>query len=152
METVRLWLSALMTPVIAALGLWIAYQQYRIQQYRLKHDLSERRYAILAAARDLIVAAVSSRRTPEDAFFRFRASIVGASFVFGTDVVAYLDGLRERYSRMLEIEDIKADNAFEGDDQRGSLLEELRNRRQAMRAELEKIDDIFRPYFDLSAV
>jgi hypothetical protein len=46
MENLRLWLTALTTPLIAVLGLWIAYQQFRLQSYRFRYDLSERRLAI----------------------------------------------------------------------------------------------------------
>ena len=39
-------LSALLVPVIAIVGIVIAYQQYKINQQRLKHELYERRLII----------------------------------------------------------------------------------------------------------
>jgi hypothetical protein len=152
MECIRLWLSALGTPMIAAVGLWIAYQQYNLQQYRLKHDVSERRYAMLSAAEDLIHAAVTATRTPEDAFTRFRAATVGASFLFRQDITSYLNCLRARYARMLEIEDIRADKGFANCEDQKRQLAELGQHRQAMRDEKDMIEARFRPYFDLSIV
>jgi hypothetical protein len=42
-------LSAALTPLIAAIVAYIAYQQYRVNRLRLSHDLFERRLKIFEA-------------------------------------------------------------------------------------------------------
>lgn len=38
--------KALLTPVVAILGVYIAYQQWRTNRTRLKHELFDRRYSM----------------------------------------------------------------------------------------------------------
>lgn len=159
MENIREWLAAFTTLMIGALGLWIAYQQLRIERQqhrlegnRLRLDLFDRRYSIFDAARNLVEEAVKNSRTPEEAFWQFRAKSVGASFLLSKDTVEHIDSLRERYSRMLAIEEMKKDNDFGGDEQRPARMEELRNLRQKMREEFQQLEDVFRHDLDLSGV
>ena len=55
------WLSALSTPTIAALGIWIALQQLRIKRNQFRSDLMDKRFAILKALRDLLSVAIKDR-------------------------------------------------------------------------------------------
>ena len=48
-------LSAFLTPLIALLALWIAYQQFRVQKYRTRFDLFERRMKIYESVRETLV-------------------------------------------------------------------------------------------------
>ena len=148
METLRLWLSALTAPLIAAFGVWIGLQQYRLQKYKLRHDLSDRRWVIFSATRELIRSSVVSMS--DDSLVTFDLAVVGASFLFGADITKYLATLRTSYCKLLEISDIKSDNDFANDADRAFLLEQQREERRWMRDQLDAAERVFRPYLDLS--
>ncbi len=86
------WLSALLTPVIAAIAVYIAYQQWRTNRRRLELDLYDRRLRIYQATIECISAALSFHPTTE-AIFGFRRSTAEADFLFGPDIRRYLDEL-----------------------------------------------------------
>lgn len=149
-ENLRLWLSALTTPFIAVLGVWIAYQQFRLQGYRFRFDVSERRLAIFFAVRELLEKTLAVRRPDDQAWVKFTVETAGASFLFGPDVTDFLDRLRESYLKVAEVSYIEADGDL-ADHGNGRLLEERRNEKQWMREQLKNAERVFRPYLDLSA-
>ena len=53
-------LSALLTPLVALLALYIAYQQYKTNQNKLRLDLYDRRLELYSAFSDLYFSVVSS--------------------------------------------------------------------------------------------
>ena len=79
------WLSALLTPVIAAIAVYIAYQQWRTNRRRLELDPYDRRLRIYQATIEYISAALSFHPTTE-AIFGFRRSTAEADFLFGPDI------------------------------------------------------------------
>ena len=54
LENLKLVLSALATPCIAVFAAWIAYHQYRIQEYRLYIDLRDKILPVFYAVRQLV--------------------------------------------------------------------------------------------------
>ena len=51
-------LSAMLTPLIAILTVYIVFQQYQIQKYRAKFDLFERRMLIYSSIRETIIVII----------------------------------------------------------------------------------------------
>jgi len=151
MDSLRIWLTALTAPAIAALGLWIAYQQFRLQRYKFRADLSEKRMAVFVAVRELLDAALSAQLPPEDALVRFRLATASAPFLFGPDVNQFLARLHSSYAKVLEISEIRQEEAFADDQERRNLLAERRDLKSWMRGQLTEAQSVFRPYLDLSA-
>ncbi|HEY3566457.1 MAG TPA: hypothetical protein VGP73_00890 [Thermoanaerobaculia bacterium] len=150
MENLRLWLSALTTPFIAILGVWIAYQQYRLQQYRFRFDISEQRLAVFFAVREFIRSILASRGTNDEAWNQFALQTAGATFLFKSDVMIFLDQLGKSYQKVAEVSDIQTDKAFNNDVEQRALLAERRDEWQWMREQLSEAEKVFRPYLDLS--
>jgi hypothetical protein len=150
-ENLRLWLSALTTPFIAILGLWIAYQQFRLQRHRFRFDLSERRLAVFFAVREFLRSTLAVRGTNDEAWTKFALQTAGATFLFKADVITFLDRLGKSYQKVAEVSDIQADKAFNDEAEQGMLLAERRDEWQWMREQLKEAERVFRPYLDLSA-
>ncbi len=55
--------SALLTPVIAIVAIYIAYQQYKIGDLRLRHELYERRIKIYKAVQKYLLDVVGGGNT-----------------------------------------------------------------------------------------
>nr|WP_156889361.1 hypothetical protein [Halomonas sp. 1513] len=84
-------LSALLVPLVAIFGSYIAYRQWRTAQNKLKLDLFDRRVAIYEAARHLIVSARGSGRVSQVAEFKYQSGIRGARWLYNEEIVKYLE-------------------------------------------------------------
>ncbi|MFZ1180367.1 MAG: hypothetical protein WAN92_02400, partial [Herbaspirillum sp.] len=84
------YLSALSVPVVAVLGVYIAYQQWRLSQNKLKLDLFDRRFAVYDAARTLIDT-YSHAGDKELRLLKFPSVIREAKWLLNEEVAQYLD-------------------------------------------------------------
>ena len=145
-------MTACITPVIAAFGVWIAYQQHRIQKYRLIYDVSARRLCIFNASRQLIIAGCSDANTTDESLFAFQASTVEGPYLFRDNTVRYLEELEQRFKQMLKLKDEIADHSEGQSVELNRMKSELRIIRESMRSELKTLRREFKPYLDLSAI
>ena len=86
--------SAALTPLIAIIALYIAFQQYRTNRDKLRLDLYDRRFALFSAFADLCRSVASSARPGSvelDAFLQFRHK---TQFLFDPTVAAFLEKTR----------------------------------------------------------
>ena len=138
--------------MIALFGVYIAYQQHKIQKYRLVYDASTRRLAIFNASRMLIIAGCSNKGTNDESLFDFQKSTVEAAYLFRMKTVTYITQLEVRFKRMLALKD-EINNQSDGQE---LGLEEARTEliriRDSMRCELPILCEEFKSYLDLSAV
>ena len=86
-------LSALLTPVIAAITVYIAYQQWQTNRRRLELDLYERRLQVYQAVTRFIGKVVKDLSPDAQDFSEFWRSTAEADFLFGSDVRDYLEEL-----------------------------------------------------------
>ncbi len=145
-------MTACTTPLIAGFGAWIAYQQHKIQKYRLVYDVSARRLAIFNALRLLIIAGCSDTKTTDESLFDFQAATVEAPYLFREKTVAYIELLEKRFRRMLELKDEINDQSTVHPLELKKAKTELNSLRKMMRVELPILRVEFKPYLDLSTV
>jgi uncharacterized protein YdcH (DUF465 family) len=151
LENLKLVSSALATPCIAIFAAWIAYHQYRIQEYRLIIDLRDKILPVFYAVRQLVRDSCSDARTTNDSLNNYRISAAELPFFLEPRTISYSKELEARFERMLQLKELIDDNA-DGDSE---ILEqakrELREKRQTMRQEHIRLQDEFRPYLKLPA-
>ncbi|MAF04697.1 hypothetical protein [Herbaspirillum sp.] len=91
------YLTALLTPLTAIFVAYIAWQQWRLSRHKLKLDLFEKRWAIYAAANDLLASLVkgddAERRLRVAEFNRRRQE---AQFLCNEVTIAFLDRIDQR--------------------------------------------------------
>lgn len=85
------YLTALLVPIVAVLGAFIAFRQWRTAQNKLKLDLFDRRLLVHTAAREYISSVMTSGRTTQEAEFAYMAGTRGAKWLFNDEIVEYLD-------------------------------------------------------------
>lgn len=85
--------SALLTPLIAILAVYIAYQQHKTNKTKLRHDLYEKQLDFYRSVMEFIVFAKRSPIT-DDGMARMNPVSMEAEFFFGKDVSAHLDNIR----------------------------------------------------------
>jgi hypothetical protein len=95
------YLSALLTPVVAALGLWIAYRQWRLGQNKLKLDLFEKRFSVYVGARDLLASIMTSGKAKDEELFKFLSATREAKWLLDDEVANYLE--KSLYHKALDL-------------------------------------------------
>jgi len=140
-------LTALLTPTVAILGIYIAIQQYRLAKEKHRIEIYDRRMKIYAATLELIRNTNRNADISEDAYYKFEEGIAEAEFLFGKEVVALLEDidmvgfniLSSKIDVALEAKSTKSGNAKwqHADLMNKFLLFELR------------VKTVFAPYFRL---
>jgi hypothetical protein len=84
--------AAMLTPVLGVLTAYIAWQQWRTNQLRARHDLYERRFAVFTALVEFLSLVVLQGTKTEDlAWDKFHYKTRESYFFFGREIPDYLD-------------------------------------------------------------
>ena len=86
-------LTALLTPTVAILGVYIAIQQYRLAKEKHRIEIYDRRMKIYSATLELIRNTFRNSDISEDMYYKFEEGIAEAEFLFGKEVVALLEDI-----------------------------------------------------------
>lgn len=83
-------------PIVAIIGLLIAYRQWRTAKDKLKHDLFDRRFSVFEATRNLFTSIMMSKDSKgnELAILSYKAS--EAKWLFNQEISKYLTMLSEK--------------------------------------------------------
>lgn len=84
-------MSALLVPLIAIIGIYIAYQQYRINRQRLRHETYERRLAVYKAVQRYLSEILRDCKTSYDRALQFNSEASEATFLFDQSVQQKID-------------------------------------------------------------
>nr|WP_320136637.1 hypothetical protein [uncultured Amphritea sp.] len=83
--------TALIPIALAALGSYIAIQQYRTNRQKLKIELFEKRYAIYDAVREYMGAIIRKRHSNENEQQQFLVETKGAAFLFDDEIIKFIE-------------------------------------------------------------
>lgn len=89
-------LSALLVPVIAIVGLYIAYQQYQINKQRLRHETYERRLSVYKTVQIYLSEILSDGKTTYDRALQFNSEASEAAFLFDSTVQDKIDEIYKK--------------------------------------------------------
>ena len=101
-------LQAIATVFIGIAGLTIAYQQKRLADIRLRHDLFDRRYAVLNAARTVAAIVMREGTVKNEQVFEFLRGSADASFILDDKIASYMNEMKEKAFRLNYVEGIIA--------------------------------------------
>jgi len=93
-------ISALFVPLIAIIGVFIAYQQYRINSQRLRHETYERRLAIYKTVQRYLSEVVRDGKTSFEKALEFRSEASEVFFLFDVSVQHRIDLIYEKSVRL----------------------------------------------------
>jgi uncharacterized ubiquitin-like protein YukD len=99
-EIVRLS-QALLTPLIAIVATYIAWQQWRTNKQKLTLDRYDRRLRIYEEVRKILSIILRDAKVSFDDLLKFRTSVSEADFLFGEEISKYID---EIYRRGVQLE------------------------------------------------
>lgn len=94
------YLQALLTPTIALVVGFIAYQQWRTAHSKIVLDLFEKRLAVYQKVRTAVAVVNTTGKTSRDAELDLLGAIDASEFLFGDDVRKYLDAMWHRFIKL----------------------------------------------------
>lgn len=140
-------LSALLTPLIAALAVYIAWQQSRTSTSKLKLDLFDRRFAIYEAASDFL-GTMRSGKISGQALFDFLRKTSQARFLLNGEIADYF--YEELYSRALDLQTLESElDGLPVGDERSRNVKAQREIKDWFEKQLQSLDRRFAPFLDL---
>jgi hypothetical protein len=94
-------LQALALLAISAVGACLAWQQVRIADAKLAHDLFDRRFKVYDATRRMLVEVGRTRNASNEVIDAFTVNTAEAIFLFDDDLAKYLN--EEMYEHIIEL-------------------------------------------------
>jgi hypothetical protein len=139
-------LQAFALLAISAAGAVLAWQQVRIADAKLQHDLYDRRFKVFDATRRMLA---STPPTLEHGFRpenlgAFVADTADAIFLFDDEIAKYLEEMKARAFRFQSITE-----ALPKGEDREKYLNEIRERRAWFYNQLVALPYIFEPFLKL---
>lgn len=142
------YLTALLAPVVAVLGSFIAFRQWRLAQNKLKFDLFDRRLGVYKAATQLI-ATISHSGTIEDSdTHAFLIATKEAKWILNFQIADYLD--KKIYESAIDLQTLNSElNGLQGDNARRANIEQQRLLKHWFSDQYPVIDQLFAPFLTL---
>lgn len=109
-------LQALLTPAIAVVVAYIAWQQYQIQRQRVRIDLFDRRYELFVNANKYLTETVSKGEFDINLHNRFLKENRGAQFLYSKEIDKYLLDIAAATRELIKYEsESRKNSSFDGD-------------------------------------
>lgn len=88
--------QALLTPLIAVVATYIAWQQWNTNKQKLIIDRYDRRLRIYEEVRKVLSIILHDAKVSFDDLLKFRTSVSEADFLFGPEIPEYIDEIYKR--------------------------------------------------------
>ena len=144
--------SALLTPVIAGVAVYIAWQQWKTNRQRLNLDRYDRRLHIYEEVIRILSLISRDAGASFDDLVKFRISVSEADFLFGPEIRKYIN---EIYRRGLNL--ARCNEEYKDRDQvrpenydHKKVVEEMHIELRWLIEQFEPARDKFKKYLDIS--
>lgn len=92
--------KALLTPAIAVVATYVAWQQWRTNRQKLALDLYDRRIHTYEQVKKILSIIMREAHATYDELLAFRSATSDADFLFGPEIPKYLDEIYQRGVRL----------------------------------------------------
>ena len=92
--------KGLLTPVIAIVATYIAYQQWQTNRKKLNLERYDRRPRVYEEVRKILSIILRDANASTEDLLKFRTSVSEADFLFGPEISEYID---QNYKRGLSL-------------------------------------------------
>ena len=89
-------LKALLTPLIAIVATYIVWQQWKTNKQKLNLEKYDRRLRFYEEVVKILSIVLRDAKASVDDLLRFRTSVSGADFLFGSEIPEYIDEIYKR--------------------------------------------------------
>lgn len=142
------YLSALLTPVVAIFGIYIARRQAVTAQNKLKFELFQRRFSVYDEARAVIEIATNNGNLSEEMLKKFINGTGEARWLFDKPVDEYL---RRKLGARAYLLTITTDrlNTLSIGEERSAMLRNLAELQEWFHTQQDVLDSMLGPYLEL---
>lgn len=142
------YVSALLTPAVAAFAVYVAASQWVTARNKLRFDLFEKRFAVYQGARDFLGSIMTNGKVKEEALFKYLQATQATKWIVGQEVHDYLE--REIYKPALELQYIEAElDGMPVGEGRTKKVERKAELRKHLIAQFDHLDAWFSAYLKL---
>ena len=142
------YISALLTPIVACLGIYIAFRQWKTAQNKQKHDLFDRRFTVYDEARKFIASIMTSGRVNDEELYKFLYGTREAKWLFDLCVEDYLD--KELHHKALYLQALASDlEDMSVGSVRNSNVQKQLETKQWFLKQYDVLDTKFSPFLSL---
>ena len=135
-------LSALLTPVIAIIATWIAYQQWRTSEDVNKLNKYEKRYSVYQALKEALLEIGRESNISGKGRDKLTIKTGESVFIFDDDVVDYIKTFRENSLRIYQLNR----NLLDGTGEAKKLAKEREELEKWFQDQHQGLIDKFLPY------
>jgi hypothetical protein len=145
-------LKSLLTPLIAIVATYIAWQQWKTNRQKLNLERYDRRLRVYDEVRKILSIIVRDANASFEDLLKFRTSVSEADFLFGPEIPVYLDEIYKRglnlHSWNKQYRDCTQDKP-EGYDHE-KVVDEMHKELIWLTNQFEPAKEKFRKYLDIS--
>ena len=144
--------KALLTPVIAIVATYIAWQQWKTNQQKLKLEKYDRRLHVYEEVKKILSIILRDATASTEDLLKFRTSVSEADFLFGTEIIEYIDEIYKRGLSLWRWNQEYRDYTQakpEGYDH-NKVVDEMHKELTWLTEQFEPAKEKFRKYLDLS--
>ena len=150
-DTLKL-VSGLLTPLIGLIAAYIAWQQWKTNRQKLILDRYDRRLRVYEEVRRILSIVMRDAKASTEDLLKFRTAVSEADFLFGPEVMAYIDVVYKRglhlWQRSTEYRDSTQDRSADYDHQ--IVVREMNQELVWFTAQFEPAKQLFKKYLDVS--
>jgi len=88
--------KALLTPLIALVATYIAWQQWKANQLKLKLDRYDRRLKVYEEVQRILGIILRDAKASYEDLLNFRTAVAQADFLFGPEIGEFIDHIYQR--------------------------------------------------------
>jgi hypothetical protein len=129
--------------IISITSVWIARQQTRIAGTQLRHEQYDRKRQVHGMTKAFLISIQRDGRVTGEAYQRFVEGTADAEFLFSSEILKYLEGLRQRAIRDMQINERFRDPSTP-EQQRTALIDEEAKLRNWFAEQFTPMRDLFR--------
>jgi hypothetical protein len=144
--------KALLTPVIAAVATFIAWQQWKTNELKARLDRYDRRLRVYEEVRKILSLVMRDAVASTEDLLKFRVATSEADFLFGAEIPLYIDEIYKRGLSLWRWKQEYRDHTQEpppGYDHK-HVVDEMHKELNWLAAQSEPAKAKFRRYLDVS--
>ncbi|MEW8626989.1 MAG: hypothetical protein AB2551_14645 [Candidatus Thiodiazotropha sp.] len=142
------YLSALLVPIVTILGSIIAFQQWRTNSKRLRHELFDRRYEQFSVVREFLASIMTYGKSKRDEQIKFISGTRGMRFVFDKEIADYISKTIWHLAVELETLSSELDGMPVGEERQKNVRRQSEIKK-VLYKELEHLEEKFAEYLQL---
>ena len=142
-------LSGFLTPTIAILAIWIAYRQYKIQEYRVRFDLYGARITIYESIMKFLSTVRQKGTASDDELFTFLRETSRSKFLFKGEMEKHIDAIYDKAVELQYVQKQLSNEALPVGQDRTNFAKQAREHFKWLGEQHDKTNKMFIKYIKL---